>query len=68
MALIDSRATRNFISKDFVELSKLPTQKKKYPQIVQTIEGNNFQELITKEVEAALLLLGWQGRSTFNVV
>jgi hypothetical protein len=68
MALVDSRATRNFVSKEFVEITRIPTKQKKYPQIVQTIEGNNFQELVTKEVEAALILLGWQGKITFDVV
>jgi hypothetical protein len=55
---VDSGATRNFVSKEFVEITKIPTKQKKYLQIVQTIEGNNFQELITEEVEAALILLG----------
>jgi hypothetical protein len=41
-ALVDSGATRNFVSKEFVELTKILTKPKKYLQIVQTIEGNNF--------------------------
>jgi predicted aspartyl protease len=41
-ALIDSGATRNFISKQHVEALNIPIVKKPYLQIVQTIEGNDF--------------------------
>ena len=49
IAIIDSRATGNFISERLVQLAGLPTKKKRYPYQLQVVDGSDLSGGVGEE-------------------
>ena len=66
--MIDSGATRNFVSKEFVKRKGLPTQPLPEPFELRTIEGLAFQEGVSRETKPGWLELpGMRTQERFSV-